>query len=118
MVKLLVRQHGHGETRGAANLYRMGVSRVDAKTLGERGCEHDVRRHRRIAAKNAIDLAALEARIRDRKLGCLAHEVERGKALVLAIGGETDAGDVAHVLAIPSDVVIPGRERSERARNP
>ena len=57
----MMRQHGHGEARGAADLHGVGVGRADAKMLGEDGREHDVRRHRRIAAKDAVDLTALQA---------------------------------------------------------
>src|SRR5262249_34710194 len=38
----------------------------------------------------------------DRKLRRLAHQVERGRASVLAVGGEPDAGDEAHGAVSPA----------------
>jgi len=74
----MMRQHGHGEPGGAADLHRMGVRRMNAEMLGEHGRQHDVRRHRRIAAEHAVDLATREPGIRQRQFGRQAHEVERG----------------------------------------
>ena len=56
----MMRQHGHRQPRGAADLHGMGIGRADAKMLGEHGGEHDVRRDRGIAAEDAVDLGALE----------------------------------------------------------
>ena len=39
----MMRQHGHGQPGGAADLHRVGVSRLDPKMLGEHGRQHDVR---------------------------------------------------------------------------
>jgi len=73
----LVRQHGHREPGGAADLDRMRVGRPYAKMLGKHGRQHDVRRDRGIAAEDAVDLGAFQPGVGDGKLGCLAHEVER-----------------------------------------
>ena len=81
----MMRQHGHGEPGGAADLHRMGVGRPDAEMLGKHGGEHDVRRDRAVAAQNAVDLRTLQPGVGNRHLGRLAHEVERGRALVLAV---------------------------------
>src|SRR3954465_5348050 len=56
----------------------------------------DVRRDRRIAAEDAVDVAARETGVRDRKLRRLAHEIERGGTLVLAICRQPNAADEAH----------------------
>ena len=66
-----------GQPVFAADLHRMRIGRADAKVLGEHGRQHDVRRDGRIAAKDAVDLASRKPRIRERKLGCAAHQVER-----------------------------------------
>ena len=79
-----VRQHGHRQTRGAADLHGVSVRRLDAEMLGEHGRQHDMRLHGGIAAQHAVDLAALEAGIGDRKLRRLAHQVERGRAFMPA----------------------------------
>src|SRR5260370_19752491 len=76
--------------------------------LGEHGRQHDVRRNRRIAAEHAINIGALEPGIRYRELGGLAHEIERRRALMLAVGREADAGDEAHGNTTSLDSVIPG----------
>src|SRR6185312_1336980 len=81
---------------GTAHLDRVGVRGTDAKMLGEHSREHDVRRDRRIAAKDAVDVGALQPGVSGRKLGRLAHEIERGEAFMLAVGGKADAGDVGH----------------------
>ena len=81
----MMRQHGHGEPGGAADLHGMGVRRPDAEMLGEHGREHDVRRDRAVAAQDAVDLGALQPGVGNRQLGRLAHEVERGRAFVLAV---------------------------------
>ena len=81
----MMRQHGHREPGGAADLHRMGVGRLDAEMLGKHGREHDVRRHRAVAAQDAVDLRSLQPGVGNRELGRLAHEVERGRALVLAV---------------------------------
>jgi hypothetical protein len=104
----MVRQHGHGETSGATDLHGVGIGRLDAKMLGKHGREHDVRRNGRIAAEDAVDLRSLQPGISYGKLGRLAHEIERGRSFMLAIGRESDAGDEAHDCAI-SLTVIPGR---------
>ena len=96
----MMRQHGHGEPGGAADLHRMRVRRVYAEVLGEHGRQHDVRRYRRIAAQHAIDLGALEPGIRDRKLGRPAHQVERRRTLMPAKGRQPDAGDETHDVAV------------------
>src|SRR5581483_11454023 len=103
--------HSHGQTRGTADLNGMSVGGANAEMLGEHGREHDVRRHRGIAAEDAVDLGACEAGVSDGELGGLAHEIERGEAFVLAVGGKTDAGDVAHQRASCS-AVIPGRREA------
>ena len=92
----MMRQHGHGEPGGAADLHGMRVGWLNAEMLGEHGRQHDVRRDRRIAAENAVDLGSLQPGIGNRKLGRLAHEIERGRAFVLAVGRQSDAGDEAH----------------------
>src|SRR5437773_789143 len=46
-----------------------------------------------------------------RQCGGLAHEVERGRALMLAVGCEANAGDEAHGAA-PKLAVIPGQRVS------
>src|SRR5581483_2166000 len=103
--------HSHGQTRGTADLNGMSVGGANAEMLGEHGGEHDVRRHRGIAAEDAVDLGACEAGVSNGELGGLAHEIERGEAFVLAVGGKTDAGDVAHQRASCS-AVIPGRREA------
>ena len=95
-VDQVMRQHGHGETCGPADLHRMSIGWLDTKMLGENGRQHDVRRNRRIAAENAVDLGSLQPGIGNRKLGRLAHEIERGRSFVLAVGRQPDAGDEAH----------------------
>ncbi len=109
-----MRQHGHGEARRAADLNGMGIGRADTKMLGKYGGEHDVRRYRAVAAENAVDLSAFEASVGDRKFGGLAHEVERGRAFVLAVGCEADAGDEAHGSCSPPPQG--GREKTRGAR--
>ena len=42
----MMRQHGHGEPGGAADLHGVGIGRLDAEMLGEHGRQHDVRRDR------------------------------------------------------------------------
>ena len=81
----MMRQHGHREPGGAADLDGVGVGRFDAEMLGEHGRQHDVRRHRGVAAEHAVDLAALQPGVGNRQLRGLAHQVERGRALVLAV---------------------------------
>ena len=93
----MMRQHGHREPGGAADLHRVGIGRPDAEMLGEHGREHDVRRHGRVAAKDAVDVGSLQPGVGNGKLGRLAHEVERGRAFVLAVGRQPNAGDEAHV---------------------
>ena len=82
----MMRQHGHGEPGGAADLYGVGIGRANTKVLGEHGRQHDVRRNRRVAAENAVDVGSLQPGIGNGKLGRLAHEIERGRAFVLAVG--------------------------------
>src|SRR5439155_12168232 len=93
----LMRQHGHRQTRGAADLHRVGVDGLDAEMFGEHGGEHDVRRDGGVTAEDTVDLRAFQAGVSDRKLGGLAHQVQRGRALVLAVNRQSDAGDEAHV---------------------
>ena len=87
------------------------------KVLGEHGRQHDVRGHRRVTAENAIDLGPLQPGIGNRKLGRLAHEIERGRPLVLAIGRQSNAGDEAHGSLTTSLIVIPGRSEGRETRN-
>ena len=94
----MMRQHGHGEPGGAADLHGVGIGRANAEMLGEHRGQHDVRRDRRVAAEDAVDVAAFQAGIGNRKLGGLAHEVQRGRALVPAECRQSDAGDEAHDL--------------------
>src|ERR1700716_3263317 len=87
--------------------------------LGEDGCEHDVRRDCRVAAEDAIDLTAFQAGVGNRKLGGLAHEVERGTALTPAVSRQSDAGDEAHDDTASRKFVIPEcdvRRRPEISR--
>src|SRR5450756_1673087 len=93
----MMRQHGHGQTRGAANLHGMGVSRTNTKMLGEYGGQHDVRRDGRIAAEHAVDLAAFQPGIGHRERGGPTHEVERGRPLMPSVGRQSDAGNKTHV---------------------
>ena len=81
----MMRQHGHGEPGGAADLHGVGIRRPDAEMLGEHGRQHDVRRHRAVAAQDAVDLGALQPGVGNRHLRRLAHQVERGRAFVLAV---------------------------------
>ena len=60
----MMRQHGHGEPGGAADLHGVGVGRANAEMLGEHGGQHDVRRDRGIAAEDAVDLARASGRHR------------------------------------------------------
>jgi hypothetical protein len=94
----MVRQHGHGETGGAADLHGMRIGWPDPEMFSEHRGEHDVRRDRAVAAEHAVDLGAADAGIGNRKLGGLAHQVERRRALMLAECREADAGDKAHGL--------------------
>jgi hypothetical protein len=104
----LMREHGHGEPGGASDLHGVRIGRLNAKVLGEHGRKHDMRRNRRVTAENAVDLGPLQPGIGNRKLSRLAHEIERGRSLVLAIGCQPDAGDEAHD-STTSLTVIPGR---------
>ena len=72
----MMRQHGHGETGGAANLNRMRIGGPNAEMFSENRGEHDVWRDRAVAAENAVDLGAFQAGIGDRELGRLAHQIE------------------------------------------
>lgn len=107
----VMRQHSHREARGAADLHGVGIGRTNTKMLGEHGGQHDMGRDRGITAENAVDVGALQPGTGDRKLGRLAHQVERGQALMLAEGCEADAGDEAHLVSTLS-VVIPGRRKA------
>src|SRR3569833_3094816 len=78
--------------------------------LGKHGRQHDVRRHRGVAAENAVDLGAFQSGIVERELGGHAHQVKRGAALVLAEGCKACAGDVAH--GVTTSVVIPGHREA------
>src|ERR1700694_3580824 len=120
----MMRQHRHRQTRGRADLHGVSVNRPNAEMLGEYGGEHDVRRDSAVAAEDAVDLAAPEAGIGNRKLRCLAHEVERGGALMPAECRQPDSGDEAHFNTI-SLLVIPDAPSHRgsipgwlRARNP
>jgi hypothetical protein len=104
----MMRQHGHREARGAADLHGVGIGRANPKMLGEHGRQHDVRRDGGVTAENAVDLAALQAGIRYRKLGGLAHQVERGRTLMPAECREANAGDEAHGCGASLLFVIPG----------
>ena len=110
----MMRQHGHGEPGGAADLHGVGIGRLDAEMLGEHGRQHDVRRDGRIAAQNAVDLGALQPGIGNGKLGRLAHEIERGRAFVLAVGRQADAGDEAHDLSRSLNTTSAGPAPSRR----
>ncbi len=92
----MMRQHGHRKPGGAADLHGMGVGWADAEMLGEHGREHDVRRDRRVAAENTVDAGSFQSGVGKRKLGRLAHEVERGRAFVFAVEREANTGDEAH----------------------
>ena len=74
----MMRQHGHREPRGAADLDRVGVTRADTKMLGEYGRQHDMRRDGGVAAEDAVDIRAFQPGIVECELGGLAHQVERG----------------------------------------
>src|SRR6202165_1609032 len=104
----MMRQHRHRQTRGPADLHGVSVSRPNAEMLGEYGGEHDVRRDSAVAAEDAVDLAAPEAAIGNRKRRRLAHEVERGTALVPAECRQPDAVDEAHDDTASRKLVIPG----------
>src|ERR1700738_5594191 len=104
----VMRQPRHCETGGAADLHGVRVSRANAEMLGEHGCEHDMRRDSRIAAEDAVDLIALQPGIGNRKRSRLAHEVERGRALMPAECRQSDAGDEAHGDMASRKFVIPG----------
>src|SRR5439155_25161829 len=97
-----------GEPGGAADLHGMRISWANAEMLGEHGRQHDVRRDGRIAAEDAVDLATLQAGVGNRKPGGLAHEVQRGGALMPAECRQSDAGDEAHGLA---PLPLAGRRR-------
>src|SRR5664279_5272869 len=92
----MMRQHGHGKPGGAADLHGVRVRRANAEMLGEHGRQHDMRRYRRVAAQDAVDLGALQPRIGNRKARSVAHEVERGGTRMPAVSRQPDAGDVAH----------------------
>ncbi len=109
----MMREHGHRKPGRAADLHGVGVSRADAKMLGEYGREHDMRRDGGVAAEDSVDLGALQPGIVERELGCVAHQVERGRAFMLAERREADAADEAHG-PTPS---FRGATKS-RARNP
>src|SRR5260370_40061681 len=94
----MMRQHGHREPRGAADLHGVGVSWANSEMLGEYRRQHDVRRDGRIAAEDAVDLASFQPRVGYRELGGLAHEVEGGRALMPAVSRQSDAGNEAHDL--------------------
>ena len=92
----MMRQHRHREPRGAADLHGVRVTGADAEMLGKHGRQHDVRRDGGVAAEDAVDLGALQPGIVECGLRGPAHQVERGRAFVLAEGREADAGDEAH----------------------
>src|SRR5271154_4472226 len=95
-VDQMMRQHGHRKPGGTSDLDGMRVRRADSKMLGEHRRQHDMRRNRAVAAENAIDLGALQPGIGNGELGGLAHKVERRGAFMLAVGGQSDAGDEPH----------------------
>ena len=72
----VMRQHGHRKPRRTANLHGVRISGTDAEMLGEYGSQHDMRRHRAVAAQDAVDITSFQAGIADRLLGGPAHEVE------------------------------------------
>jgi len=69
-----------------------------------------VRRDARIAAEHAVDVGPLQPGIGDCKRRGLAHEVERGRAFMLAVGRQANAGDEAHghALSFESITAIAG----------
>ena len=71
------------------------MPKCSANTVASMMCGETVR----VAAKDAVDLGALQPGIRNRQLGGLAHQIERGRTFVLAVGCQPDAGDEAHVNA-------------------
>jgi hypothetical protein len=97
----LVRQHGHGKTGRTADLHGMGVARLQTEMLREERREHQVRQGGRIAADQAVDLGALQARVGERCGGGGRHEVERAAPLMPPEGGHAGADDEAHRASAP-----------------
>jgi hypothetical protein len=81
----MMRQHCHSESRSAADLHGMGIRRPDTEMLGKHRGQHDMWRDRAVAAEDAVDFGSLQAGIGNRDLRRLAHEVERGRAFMLAV---------------------------------
>jgi hypothetical protein len=81
----MMREHGHREPGRSADLHRVGIGRLYTEVFGKDGREHDVRRHGAVATQDAVDVRSLQPGVRYCELSRLAHEVERGRALVLTV---------------------------------
>ena len=75
----------------------MRVTGTNAKVLGKKSRQHQMRHGCRITTDQAVYVAAFEAGIVECRLGCLAHEVERCAVRQFAVRGQSDASDPTHV---------------------
>ena len=90
-----MREHCHGETGGAADLYGVGIRGLQSEVFCKHRGEHQVRHRGRVPAYQAVHFGALELRIGQRRSARIAHQIERAASGMLAESRQSDSGDPA-----------------------